>query len=174
MIVHSSISVNKGYRLFIYSFIHCLMLIHRGLEPIPSKCPELTDAALSIWRCLVTSLTRALICSWHVDTLAISAQVFTQVTFIYIWRKPPKNKQWIKNELFLKQISMFQEEYGPPSQADPSVLKVYPIGHSHSKLPSVLMQVPPRHKSGFVSHSSMSVTRGRQEMRVNRKNKTLD
>lgn len=44
-----------------------------------------------------------------------------------------------------------------PTQADMFGDNWWPGGQSHLKLPSVLMQTPPRHSKGFLSHSSMSV-----------------
>lgn len=49
------------------------------------KLLPLTDAALSVWCGLVAGVTGALERPWHVDTLTVSAQVLTQLTFIHIW-----------------------------------------------------------------------------------------
>lgn len=45
---------------------------------------SLTNAALTIWCGLVTSVTGALVGSRHVDTMAVLAQVVTQLALIHI------------------------------------------------------------------------------------------
>lgn len=45
----------------------------------------LTDAALPIRCCLVTGVAGALVGSWQVDTLAVLAQVVTQLALVHIW-----------------------------------------------------------------------------------------
>ena len=54
-----------------------------------------------------------------------------------------------------------------PSQTLVSVLSSKPLGHSHWKLPKVLMQFPPWHKPGSSRHSLMSAEEDhRTEMEV--------
>lgn len=47
-----------------------------------------------------------------------------------------------------------------PTQTFPSAVSSWPGGQMHSKLPSVFMQIPPRHSSGSRSHSLISAENG--------------
>jgi len=65
-----------------------------------------------------------------------------------------------------------QVTHDVPLQALPSVTSSWPCGHWQMKLPSVLMQWPPRHNIGSREHSSIS-TQTHTDTQTHRHTETL-